>query len=409
MKILHLLSQCPDFTGSGIYLQNIICEAAKKGHRNFLLAGVPLGQEIYPVGTNDKNCRFVTFSGGNLPFTIPGMSDVMPYPSSRFYDLSLAEIEAYENAFSVALTKVINEWKPDIIHSHHLWLMSSIARKTAPNLPLVCNCHSTDLRQYLNCPHLRDRVKEACGKIDKILALSKIQAAEITNLLAIPAERIAIVGGGFKADLFFQREKPLPPPVHVMYAGKLSRAKGVVLLLNSLAKIPHLPIHLHLVGQGSGEEDAECRQLADKLRCPVSLHGRVSQPELAELMGKSHLFILPSFFEGLPLVLLEALASGCRVISTDLAGCKELLQGMENTFAELLPLPPLEKVDAPFPKDMPELTRKLAKAIERKTHEIQTNPANTDNRVRARIAQYTWPAIFADIEKNYHTHLFPQK
>ena len=39
MKILHIISQSPDFTGSGKYIQEIILQSAKKGHDNFLLAG----------------------------------------------------------------------------------------------------------------------------------------------------------------------------------------------------------------------------------------------------------------------------------------------------------------------------------------------------------------------------------
>ncbi|MDO9071296.1 MAG: hypothetical protein Q7V36_07245 [Deltaproteobacteria bacterium] len=45
MKILHLLSQRPEATGSGIYIQAMIREAARRGHENFLLAGVPLGED----------------------------------------------------------------------------------------------------------------------------------------------------------------------------------------------------------------------------------------------------------------------------------------------------------------------------------------------------------------------------
>ena len=45
MKILHLLSQRPEATGSGIYIQAMIREAARRGHENFLLAGVPRGEE----------------------------------------------------------------------------------------------------------------------------------------------------------------------------------------------------------------------------------------------------------------------------------------------------------------------------------------------------------------------------
>lgn len=401
MKILHLISQCPDFTGSGIYLQNIMREAEKMGHQNFLLAGVPFESQTIPPGMNRENCQFVTFSGGDLPFAIPGMSDVMPYQSSRFRDLSITELEAYERAFADRIKEALERWRPEIIHSHHLWLMSATARKTAPHLPMVATCHSTDLRQFINCPHLRNRVTDPCRKIDKIMSLSREQAMEITQLYNIPDARMTVTGSGFQAGLFFSREKPAPPPVQIIYAGKLSRAKGVPWLLGSLARLTHLPIHLHLVGQGAGLEDEECRLLAGKLKCPVTLHGRVSQNVLADLMGKSHLFVLPSFFEGLPLVLLEALASGCRVIATGLAGCRELLKDADKDLAEMVELPPLQDVDNPFPEDMEKLTANMAKTLERKIREILEASDLTKNVAGAITARYSWPAIFTKIENVY--------
>ncbi|MBV5332984.1 glycosyltransferase, partial [bacterium] len=49
-----------------------------------------------------------------------------------------------------------------------------------------------------------------------------------------------------------------------------------------------------------GGEEEECRALAAESGERVILHGRVSQQELAELLGRSHLFVLPSLYEGLP-------------------------------------------------------------------------------------------------------------
>ena len=74
-----------------------------------------------------------------------------------------------------------------------------------------------------------------------------------------------------------------------------------------------------------GKKEQYCLELAAKGGASVTVHGRINQQDLARLMGSCHIFILPSFYEGLPLVLLEALASGCRIITTDLPGCKELL------------------------------------------------------------------------------------
>ncbi len=88
MNILHVISQHPASTGSGIYLQNLLRQAVAAGHRNFLVAGITAGAIPVLDGIDGLSCRFVTFDGGDLEFVIPGMSDVMPYASSCFSELT---------------------------------------------------------------------------------------------------------------------------------------------------------------------------------------------------------------------------------------------------------------------------------------------------------------------------------
>ena len=88
-KILHPLGQRPDFTGGGIYLLAILREAEKNGHENFLIAGIPGNDNPVLQNISQKNCSFVRFVHIDLPFPVVGMSDVMPYSSSRFCDLTL--------------------------------------------------------------------------------------------------------------------------------------------------------------------------------------------------------------------------------------------------------------------------------------------------------------------------------
>lgn len=401
MRILHLLSQRPECTGSGIYLQNIIDQAAAGGHRNFLVAGIPLNAPPKLSCIDEAHCAFVTFDGGDLPFPVPGMSDVMPYASSRFRDLESLEIEAYRAAFARRIRQAVETFRPVMTHTHHLWLMSCLARQLLPDFPMVVTCHSTDLRQFINCPRLRQVVEEPCRAMDRVMALSRHQAERITALYRIPEEQIRVVGGGYDDALFSWGKKEPAPPVHILYAGKLSRAKGVVWLLRALIRLDDPSVHLHLVGSGSGEEAAECQALAGRLAGRVILHGRLPQERLAALLRKSHLFVLPSFYEGLPLVLLEALASGCRVVATDLPGCRELLGAGDPDLVELLALSPLKGIDAPYPEDEPGLESMLAGCLERQVQRI-TASSTPDRAAADRLtAPCNWRAVFARVAAVY--------
>jgi glycosyltransferase involved in cell wall biosynthesis len=363
LRILHLLSQRPDSTGSGIYIQALLREAAAAGHENFLLAGVQRGEAPDLAEPPVERCDFVQFDGVDIGGRIVGMSDVMPYASRRFRDLTEGELEEYESAFAARLDAAVARFAPDLIHSHHLWLLSSLARRRHPGLPLVANCHGSDLRQFRNCPHLRERVLAGCRDLDAVCVLSEAMRRDVIALYGLPAAKVHIVGAGYDHRLFRAGEKPAPDPVEIIYAGKLSRAKGVPWLLRALARVEAPRWRLHLVGSGAGPEADECRALAEKLGPRVVAHGGVPQPELAERLRTAHLFVLPSFFEGLPLVVVEALACGCAVVSTDLPGVRELVGQPLPPAVALVDLPRLEDSDRPLPGDEESFVARLAEAL----------------------------------------------
>lgn len=402
MKILHLISQHPESTGSGFYLQNIIRQASMLGHQNYLVAGVS-GKMLPQLDCIDgQSCRFVHFDQGLLNFTIPGMSDVMPYPSSTFRSLTEVQLTTYEGVFGEVIEGAVNDFAPDIIHSHHLWLASAVARKLFPTIPMVTSCHSTDLRQFQQCPHLRQRVLAHCQNIDRVLALSGDQAEKINKLYCIGSQRIDIVGGGYDENVFAMHAKDNAPQVQLLYAGKLSFAKGVDVLLRTVQSLAGADLHLHLAGSGTGAEGQCCLELAANAGSLVTVHGRVSQQDLARLMGRCHIFILPSFYEGLPLVLLEALASGCRIITADLSGCKELLGDAGPDLVEFIELPAMKQIDRPEPEDLPVVEMRLRQAIRSMVSRVLESTSPDPEDIEKITSACSWQAVFRKINQAYN-------
>ena len=401
MRILHLLSQHPQSTGSGIYLRQVMRMAASAGHVNALVAGVSGAMEPGLEGVAADLRRYVRFATPPLDFPIPGMSDVMPYASSRFSGLSPAQLLLYREAFATALAAMVSRFRPEIIHSHHLWLLTALARERFADIPMVASCHSTDLRQFRQCPQYRQGVAPACRRLQRVLALGSGQRQEIATLYGIDEERIDIVGAGFDEELFTWGEKAPPPPVEMLYAGKLSLAKGVDLLLGAFAGLADSDLHLHLAGSAAGPEEELCRRLAAGCGSAVTLHGPLEQAQLARLMRRCHIFVLPSFAEGLPLVVLEALASGCRLIVSDLPGCREALQGGDARRIAFLQLPPLGGDGRPAPADMAALQGRLAVLIQLMARRVGEEGQVDRADVAGSVAGYGWRAGFARIERSY--------
>lgn len=402
MNILHIISQHPGSTGSGIYLQNLLRQAEACGHRNYLIAGISSGMAPPRLdGVGAECCRFIRFAEGDLDFAIPGMSDVMPYASSRFGDLPPEAISRYEQVFALKIMEMVETFAVDVVHSHHLWLVSAVARRALPEMPMVTSCHSTELRQFVQCPHLSGRVLEDCRRIDRILALSENQAEQIIRLYAVDREKITIVGSGFDDRLFTFADKPAAGPVQFLYAGKLSHAKGVDWLLRVFGGLDAGTAHLHLAGSGIGEEARECLELAGNLGARLTVHGALSQQELASLMQRCHVFILPSFYEGLPLVLLEAMASGCRIVTTALPGCRELLAEVAGDLVEFVELPSMATVDRPGPRDWEKLDTDLREAVFAMVDRVHHSPSLQQGDTRKITDRSSWRVVFRRIEDAY--------
>ncbi|MDY6968452.1 MAG: glycosyltransferase family 4 protein, partial [Spirochaetota bacterium] len=277
LKILHLISQRPDSTGSGIYIQAMIREASNCGYDNYLIAGICQDNcnDIFCVAQHKS--MFVKFNNDEISYHLPGMSDVMPYESTRFCDLTKEDISKYEKAFTEIIKDAVLIFKPDIIHSHHLWIVSSLARQLFPDIPMITTCHGSDLRQFQNCPNLQEKVLTGCRGIDVVIALSETQKKDIIRLYNLSPEKINIIGAGYNNELFYLDAKPDPNPVQLVYAGKLSNAKGVPWFLHALQSISSPEWVLHLIGSGSGEEKEHCLTLAKELGDKVHVYGALSQ------------------------------------------------------------------------------------------------------------------------------------
>ena len=401
LKILHVLAHRPDSTGSGIYLQSMIREAAACGHDNYMIAGIQSESDVELPEISSENCRFVRFNGGDIPFQIPGMTDIMPYPSVRYRDLTPQEIETYETVFSNALKETVKSFNPDVIHTHHLWLVSSLVRRLFPDIPVVTTCHGTDLRQFQNCPHLRDRVLKGCSRLDAAMALSVIQKKDIESVYRLPPEKVIVTRAGFNESLFTIGIKPAPRPVQIIYAGKLLNAKGLPWLLKALGKVKSAQWQLHMVGGGEGKEKDECLRLARDLEDRVLVHGQIPQLRLAALFKQAHIFVLPSLFEGLPLVLLEALASGCRLIATDLPGVMEVVGNVEAEFISLVRTPRLRNLDQPYPEDIPDFEKDLTRALEIQIAGAAKQPQIDLTAVADKLTSFTWQGVFARVQNVY--------
>lgn len=399
MKILHVLAQRPGRTGSGIYLQSLIAEADGKNHDQAVVIGIP-PRETLTFKPHIKTYP-VRFDTKLLPFPVVGMSNVMPYQSTCYCDLTADMFACWKNAFSEMLDKAVSEFKPDVILSQHLWLLSVFTKEKFPQIPLIAITHGTGLRQMEQAPQFSDYVKNGCRNIDLVLSLNREQKKLISKKYNYPMKKIKVTGTGYKSDLFYHQPKPYSETVRIIFAGKLSPAKGIQSLIRAITELKTLNLEFVIVGAANKKDTALVYEMTADTHHPIMFTGALPQNELAEYFRKSDIFVLPSFFEGLPLVLIEALACRLRLVISALPGIPEFLGKnlCDTNLISFVQLPRLRNGDEPFAEDLPVFERNLQQALQEQIDNVINCKPLPEALISKSLKKWTWQRLFGKIEK----------
>jgi len=317
-----------------------------------------------------------------LPFAVVGMSDIMPYKSTCYRDMTPEMVSQFEDRFIDAVTRAVSALDPDLIICHHLFLLTALVRKHFPERRVVGISHGTDLRQMVNCDNLRDIVKPYIRQLDMALALHGEQCGRIVALFDMDESKVSVIGSAYNDKLFNADGRAERKPgelLRICYAGKISRPKGVPEMLAALSKLAAqtkpaassgakacvtsckedstdhdrvfagtecMPeFRLTMAG---GCQDEALKKALDDLPDWAEWLGQIPQPALAELLRRADIFILPSYFEGLPLVLIEAMAAGAVPVSTDLPGVRPWIDAnVSHPNVIYVPAPEMKSIDEP--------------------------------------------------------------
>jgi glycosyltransferase involved in cell wall biosynthesis len=436
VRILHLLSQRPGRSGSGVFLAALVREAARRGYEQHAIAAGPPGTtaaELLPLAEGELTP--ILFPSPEAPFPVPGNSDVMPYPSTVFSRMTAAQVEMYLGACRRVMEQVRDRFQPDLVHAHHLWLMTALAREVFAGRPVIATSHNAELRQLVKAPHLAPRVLPGVRGLDRIGVLTPQSVADTVAAFGVAPERIALTGAGFRGDWFVppsqsraailgelrerfgialpdgsdgsvgSAENDGPAIRFVTFVGRLSTAKGVPFLLAAAAEAlaRQVPLcRLLLVGASGSGEDGRRMDAAVAAGRPHVLHlGAQPQEAVALLLQVSDAFVLPSLFEGLPLTMLEALGCGCPSVVSALPTIASWVPAAWRAagWVDLVPALATTRADEPVATDVPRFVAALAAALGRR---LALPPAPAERRqMAAALRPHTWSAVFDRYERIY--------
>ena len=173
-------------------------------------------------------------------------------------------------------------------------------------------------------------LKEKLRNADFVVCISDYCRSQVMALLD-PTEwdKLEVVHCGVDTSLFEPpvREVKIAPPLNVLCVGRLVPEKGQTLIVEAIDRLRArgVDVSLDLIGEGPSRALLQSEIVRRNLTDRVRLLGAVGQNEIREHYGRADLFCLPSSAEGLPVVLMEALAAGVPTVTTRITGIPELV------------------------------------------------------------------------------------
>jgi glycosyltransferase involved in cell wall biosynthesis len=209
-------------------------------------------------------------------------------------------------------------------------------------IPSVVKLHGSDINLISKIPGSRRMMSWALPRAARIVAVSRPLGDEVISL-GVPSDRVKIVMNGVDGDLFRPGDRAAaraqldlsPDQPLAIYVGNLKPEKGVVDLGRAWSKVVDRIPNATLLVIGDGPLKGELEAVTASLGERVRLIQRQPLDRIPLYMAAADILVLPSHFEGTPNVVLEALASGRRVVATRVGGVPDLITS--DTLGALVP------------------------------------------------------------------------
>ncbi len=160
---------------------------------------------------------------------------------------------------------------------------------------------------------------------DLVIVLTEAQAQFVRERYAVAAARIAVLPNGVSLPETVLRERARGEPLQILCVGRMTVQKRFDRAIDAVARIT-IPAVLTIVGDGEDRSALEAQ--ARERGVAVVFAGARSPREVAAYYRQAHVFLMPSDHEGMPLVVLEAMAFGLPVVGGAVPGVREILAGV---------------------------------------------------------------------------------
>ena len=311
MKILHVTKKYPPLIGGdAIVVQSLETEQKKLGHDVFILTSKTVKTEewtnVYDFGIAEE------------------IYNLDKITAKRMFSLILLFFQSFF---------FLKELKPAIIHTHSpdLGFVCSFAARLY-RIPIINTCHGVTFadERYSSVKRMVEKFFLKYAFFSTIITVDKttlpvLNNAHIRNVMYIP--------NGVDTNFFIPNpENHKEEILTFLFVGRLENQKGINYLIEAVNLLvsSQKNFKVLIVGEGSLSNTLQLQVRKYQLENFIFFIGKKDKAQLREYYQQADVFVLPSLWEGFPLTILEAWASGVAVIATKVNGIPVICTDKKN-------------------------------------------------------------------------------
>lgn len=320
------------------------------------------------------------------------IGEVKVKPKSSNIDIIYLGLEGFSSLFSASKTyqQLVKEYQPDVIHAHmvHANIFTRLNRLFCAVPRLINSAHSNIEGGQLRM--LAYRITHSLA--DKTTNVSQNAVKEFEKRKAAPIDGMKVVYNGIDLNKFnvknVKKQFFMSSEINFISVGRLHESKDYPNLIWAVYQVKqqtNKPIKFYIAGEGELRPQLEGLIQQLNLTNDIILFGARSRSDIPDLLNAADFFVLPSKYEGLPTVVIEAMACECFTIATDCGGSTEIL-GETGILVE--------------PQNPEKLAQAILNALRLSKEEIQENNQLARKRVEELFSLEQSVKIWLDIYEN---------
>jgi glycosyltransferase involved in cell wall biosynthesis len=289
----------------------------------------------------------------------------------------------------VALAKLCTRDAPDIVHIHsshyfsfYLSSVYVLLVKLLWDCPTVFHVHGSSFDSFINNPVHAGVVSRVLDTVAVVVVLSEYWKERLSSVQ--PHSKIEVLPNAVDPGNYSRTHDPAETTV--VFLSNLTERKGVNEFVAAVDELlsHDQPGSVSVEIAGKGPLDERVESLADAFS-QVQYHGYVTEAEKHEILNRADVFVLPSYAEGLPIVILEAMAAGASIISTCVGSIPEVVGPENGILCE------------------PGAADEVYRAISTLTRDRKRTVEMGEKNARLAAERYSWDVIAAQLEELYDT------